>query len=43
VTEVCESQADFEAWFETSVKPALPERGPMPSIALDELNQVLTA
>jgi quinol monooxygenase YgiN len=43
VTEVWESQADFEAWFETSVKPAFPEGGPMPSIALDELNEVLTA
>jgi hypothetical protein len=43
VTEVWESQADFEAWFETSVKPAFPERGPMPSIAFDELNEVLTA
>jgi heme-degrading monooxygenase HmoA len=43
VTEVWESQADFEAWFETSVKPAFPEGGPMPSISFDELNEVLTA
>jgi len=42
VTEVWESQADFEAWFETSVKPAFPEGGPMPSIAFDELNEVVT-
>ena len=25
VIEVWESQADFEAWFESSVKPAFPE------------------
>jgi quinol monooxygenase YgiN len=43
VTEVWESQADFEAWFEASVKPAFPEGGPMPSIAFDKLNEVLTA
>jgi hypothetical protein len=43
VIEVWESQADFEAWFEASVKPAFPEGGPMPSIAFDELNEVLTA
>ena len=42
VTEVWESQADFEAWFEASVKPAFPEGGSMPSIAFDELNEVLT-
>ena len=39
------TQADFEAWFETSVKPALPEggRGPMPSITFDELNEIVKA
>jgi quinol monooxygenase YgiN len=42
VVEVWESQADFEAWFEASVKPAFPEGGPMPSIAFDELNEVVT-
>jgi quinol monooxygenase YgiN len=42
VTEVWESQADFEAWFETNVKPAFPEGAPQPSIAFDELNQVVT-
>ena len=42
VTEVWESQADFEAWFEASVKPAFSEDGPMPSIAFDELNEVVT-
>jgi heme-degrading monooxygenase HmoA len=36
VIEVWESQADFEAWFEASVKPAFPEGGPMPSIAFDD-------
>jgi hypothetical protein len=41
VTEVWESQADFEAWFEASVKPVFPEGGPMPSIAFDELNEVV--
>jgi quinol monooxygenase YgiN len=41
VVEVWESQADFEAWFEASVKPAFPEGGPMPSIAFDELNEVV--
>jgi hypothetical protein len=38
VIEVWESQADFEA----SVKPAFSEGGPMPSIAFDELNEVVT-
>jgi hypothetical protein len=42
VTEVWESQADFEAWFEASVKPAFSEGGPMPTIAFDELNEVVT-
>jgi len=43
VTEVWDSQADFEAWFEANVKPAFPEGGPMPSITFDELNDVVTA
>jgi quinol monooxygenase YgiN len=42
VTEVWKSQADFEAWFATSVKPAFPEGGPVPLIAFDELNEVVT-
>ena len=42
VTEVWDSQADFEAWFEGNVKPAFPEGGPMPSISFDELNEVVT-
>jgi hypothetical protein len=42
VVEVWQSQADFEAWFEASVKPAFPEGGPMPSIAFEELNEVVT-
>jgi hypothetical protein len=33
----------IEAWFETAVKPAFPEGGPMPSMAFDELNEVVTA
>jgi heme-degrading monooxygenase HmoA len=43
VVEVWDSQADFEAWFEAYVKPAFPEGAPMPEIAFDELNEVLTA
>jgi heme-degrading monooxygenase HmoA len=43
VTEVWDSQDDFEAWFETYVKPALPEGAPRPSITFDELNEVLLA
>jgi hypothetical protein len=43
VTEVWDSQADFEAWFEAVVKPAFPEGGPMPSITFDQLNEVVTA
>ena len=43
VTEVWDSQADFERWFEGNVKPAFPEGGPMPSITFDQLNEVLTA
>jgi heme-degrading monooxygenase HmoA len=36
-----DTQADFEAWFESSVKPAFPAGGPMPSISFDELNEVV--
>jgi hypothetical protein len=43
VTEVWDSQADFERWFEGNVKPAFPEGGAMPSITFDELNEVVTA
>jgi quinol monooxygenase YgiN len=38
VTEVWESQSDFEAWFESSVKPAFPADGPAPSITIDQLH-----
>jgi hypothetical protein len=43
VTEMWDTQADFEAWFERSVKPAFPEGAPMPTITFDELNEVVTA
>jgi hypothetical protein len=33
----------FEAWFETSVKPAFSEGAPMPSITFDELKEVVKA
>jgi hypothetical protein len=42
VTEVWDSQADFEAWFESNVKPAF-SGGPLPSITFDELDTVVTA
>ena len=42
VTEVWDSQADFEAWFDSNVKPAFPEGAPMPQITFDELNEVVT-
>jgi len=42
VTEVWDSQADFEAWFESNVKAAFAEGGPMPSITFDELDEVVT-
>jgi hypothetical protein len=43
VTEVWDSQSDFEAWFEGNVKPAFPEGGPIPEITFDQLNEVVTA
>jgi heme-degrading monooxygenase HmoA len=43
VTEMWDTQADFEAWFESSVKPAFPEGAPMPSITFEELNDVVKA
>ncbi|MGZ4386413.1 MAG: putative quinol monooxygenase [Gaiellaceae bacterium] len=43
VTEVWDSQANFEAWFEGHVKPAFPQGAPMPSITFDQLNHVITA
>jgi hypothetical protein len=42
VTEVWDSQAEFEAWFDAYVKPAFPEDGPNPTITFDELNEVAT-
>jgi hypothetical protein len=42
VIEAWDSQADFEKWFEASVKPAFPVGGPMPSITIDQLNDVVT-
>jgi quinol monooxygenase YgiN len=41
VIEAWESQADCEAWFEASVKPAFPPGGPLPSITFDQLNDVV--
>ena len=43
VVEVWDSQGDFEAWFESNVKPAFSGGGPQPSITFDELNDVFTA
>jgi hypothetical protein len=43
VTEVWDSQSDFEAWFESYVKPAFPEGALLPSITFDEVNEVLLA
>ena len=43
MTEVWDSQSDFEAWFESYVKPAFPEGAPTRSITMDELNEVLLA
>jgi len=43
VVEVWDSRADFNAWFESYVKPEFPERGPGPEITFDELDQVVTA
>lgn len=42
VTEVWDSQADFETWFESNVKPAFPAAGPLPEITFHELNEVVT-
>jgi hypothetical protein len=42
VTEVWDSQADFETWFEANVKPAFPSGGPLPEITFHELNEVVT-
>jgi hypothetical protein len=42
VTEVWDSQADFETWFESNVKPAFPAGGPLPEITFHELNEVVT-
>ena len=43
VTEVWDSQAEFETWFEANVKPAFSGGGPMPEITFDELTDVVTA
>jgi hypothetical protein len=43
VTEVWDSQSDFEAWFDAHVKPAFPAGAPMPVITFNELNEVVTA
>lgn len=41
VTEVWDSESDFEAFYEDHVKPAFPEGAPLPEIKIDELNQVV--
>jgi heme-degrading monooxygenase HmoA len=43
VTEVWDSEEDFQAWFEGTVKPNLPEDGPQPEISVIELNDFMTA
>lgn len=43
VTEVWDSEGDFNAWFEAYVKPAFPEGAPMPSIKIDQLHHAFTA
>lgn len=43
VTEVWDSEEDFNAWFEAYVKPALPEGGPRPSVRIDTLHVAFTA
>jgi heme-degrading monooxygenase HmoA len=43
VTEVWDSQADFEEWFEGNVKPNFAADGPTPEITFIELNDFVTA
>ncbi|MGH2865775.1 MAG: hypothetical protein ACRDJX_11085 [Solirubrobacteraceae bacterium] len=43
VTEVWDSEGDFNMWFEAHVKPLFPEGAPMPSIKIDELHRAFTA
>jgi len=43
VTEVWDSEGDFNAWFEAYVKPALPDGAPVPSIKIDQLHHAFTA
>lgn len=43
VTEVWDSEDDFNAWFEANVKPTLPEGAPMPSVKIDQLHVAFTA
>lgn len=43
VTEVWDSQPEFEEWFEGNVKPNFPPDGPAPEITFVELNDFMTA
>jgi heme-degrading monooxygenase HmoA len=43
VTEVWDSEEDFQAWFEGNVKPNFPADGPLPQISFIELNDFMTA
>jgi quinol monooxygenase YgiN len=43
VTEVWDSQDEFQAWFDGNVKPNFPADGPMPEISFIELNEFMAA
>lgn len=43
VTEVWDSEDEFQAWFEGNVKPNFPPDAPAPEISMIELNEFMTA
>jgi hypothetical protein len=43
VTEVWDSEDDFNAWFEANVKPTFPVGAPTPSIKFSQLHHAFTA
>ena len=43
VTEVWDSENEFQTWFEGNVKPNFPADGPMPEITFIELNEFMSA
>ena len=43
VTEIWDSEQEFQTWFEANVKPNFPPDAPPPEVSFIELNEFITA